>query len=182
MNDGSNGYLLTYENARNAQQYGLQLTGSIKPFGNNVLVGKIVIAPASETLKTSEGKIIRNDYFGNYFNISSAFGNFNLQYQFNIPYYTLNGAFLSTNENASHFFANYRKANWTFTTGIYWLGMPSEYKTKSLPESLVNYSAKTQIFNNKNMFVLGLSYDFATGKKTDIQKKLNNSTAPASTF
>ncbi|MGA9212395.1 TonB-dependent receptor plug domain-containing protein [Kaistella sp.] len=182
LNADSSGYLLTYENAKNAQQYGLQLTGSVKPFGNNLLVAKLVFAPASETLKTNDGTLIKNNYIGNYFSFSSEYKNLNIQYQFNVPYYTLNGAFLSTNENASHFFASYKKESWTFTTGIYWIGMPSEYKTKSLPESLVNYTANTQIFNNKNMFVLGLSYDFSTGKKIDIQKKLNNSTAPASTF
>ncbi len=32
------------------------------------------------------------------------------------------------------------------------------------------------------MFILGLSYDFSKGKKTEIQKKLNNDTAPAATF
>jgi hypothetical protein len=32
------------------------------------------------------------------------------------------------------------------------------------------------------MFVLGLSYDISLGKKLEIQKKLNNSTAPAMTF
>lgn len=66
--------------------------------------------------------------------------------------------------------------------GMYWVGMPSEYKTKSLQESLVNYSRVNQIMNNKSMFILGLSYDFSKGKKTELQKKLNNSTAPAATF
>jgi hypothetical protein len=60
--------------------------------------------------------------------------------------------------------------------------MPSEYKTKSLPESLVDYTAHTQIFNNKNMAVLGLSFDFSSGKKLQIQKKLDNNTTPAATF
>jgi hypothetical protein len=89
---------------------------------------------------------------------------------------------LTTNENANHIFVNYKLKEWTFTTGMYWLGMPSDYKTKSLPESLVNYSRHNQIWNNKSMFVLGLSYDFSKGKKTEIDKKLNNSTAPAATF
>lgn len=124
----------------------------------------------------------KNNYIGNYFNISTEYKSFSAQYQFNIPYYTINGAFLSTNENASHFFASYKLRDWSFTAGMYWIGMPSEYKTKSQPEGLVNYTQHTQIFNNKNMFVLGLSYDFSSGKKLQIQKKLENSTAPAATF
>jgi hypothetical protein len=84
---------------------------------------------------------------------------------FNIPTYSLSGAFLNTNENEHDIFVNYKHKNWTFYTGMYWIGMPSEYKTKSLPESLVDYRVHTQIMNNKSMFVLGLSYDFSKRKK-----------------
>ncbi len=176
------GYALTYENAKNGQQYGIQLSGSYKPFGNSLLVLKAVIAPASETIKTNVGALIKNNYIGNNFTLSSEYKSFSVQYQFNIPVYNLSGAFLSTNENQNHIFASYKLKEWTFTTGFYWLGMPSEYKTKSLPESLVNYSRHTQIWNNKSMFVLGVSYDFSKGKKTQIDKKLNNNTAPTATF
>ncbi|PXW11016.1 outer membrane receptor protein involved in Fe transport [Chryseobacterium sp. CBTAP 102] len=177
-----NGYALTYENGKNAQRYGVQLTGSYKPFGNSLLVIKAVITPTSETVKTSKGVLIKNDYLGNYFSISSEYKSFSVQYQFNIPVYSLSGAFLNTNENQNNIFVNYKHKSWTFSTGMYWIGMPSEYKTKSLSESLVDYKVHTQIMNNKSMFVLGLSYDFSKGKKTEIQRKLNNETAPAATF
>ncbi len=176
------GYALTYENAKNSQQYGIQLSGSYKPFGSNLLVIKAVISPASETVRTSSGALIKNNYIGNNFTLSSEYKSFNIQYQFNIPVYNLSGAFLNTNENANHIFVSYKLKEWTFTTGMYWMGMPSDYKTKSLSESLVNYSRHNQIWNNKSMFVIGLSYDFSKGKKTEIEKKLNNSTAPAATF
>lgn len=177
-----NGYALTYENGKNAQRYGVQLTGSYKPFGNSLLVIKAVITPTSETVRTSKGALIKNDYLGNYFSLSSEYKSLSVQYQFNIPVYSLNGAFLNTNENQNNIFVSYKHKNWTFSTGMYWIGMPSEYKTKSLPESLVDYKVHTQIINNKSMFVLGLSYDFSKGKKTEIQRKLNNETAPAATF
>ncbi|SIQ21477.1 outer membrane beta-barrel protein [Chryseobacterium sp. RU33C] len=177
-----NGYALTYENGKNAQRYGVQLTGSYKPFGNSLLVIKAVITPTSETVKTSKGVLIKNDYLGNYFSISSEYKSFSVQYQFNIPVYSLSGAFLNTNENQNNIFVSYKHKSWTFSTGMYWIGMPSEYKTKSLSESLVDYKVHTQIMNNKSMFVLGLSYDFSKGKKTEIQRKLNNETAPAATF
>ncbi|MFS4473988.1 TonB-dependent receptor domain-containing protein [Chryseobacterium sp. T20] len=177
-----NGYALTYENGKNAQRYGAQLTGSYKPFGNSLLVIKAVITPTSETVRTSKGALIKNNYLGNYFSLSSEYKSFSVQYQFNIPVYSLNGAFLNTNENQNNIFVSYKHKNWTFSTGMYWIGMPSEYKTKSLPESLVDYKIHTQIMNNKSMFVLGLSYDFSKGKKTEIQRKLNNETAPAATF
>ncbi|AZB34195.1 TonB-dependent receptor plug domain-containing protein [Chryseobacterium bernardetii] len=176
------GYALTYENGKYSQQYGVQLTGSYKPFGSNLLVIKASLTPTSEMVKTGTGTVIKNDYFGNYFVVSSEYKKFSAQYQFNIPAYSLNGAFLNTNENQNHIFVRYKHNNLTFSTGMYWIGMPSEYKTKSLSESLVDYRLHTQIMNNKSMFILGLSYDFSKGKKTEIQKKLNNDTAPAATF
>lgn len=182
LDDDTGGYALTYENAKNLQLYGVQLSGSYKPFGNRLLVLRAFIAPSSEIIKTNNGALIKNNFLNNFFVISSEYKSFSIQYQFNIPVYTLSGAFLSTNENMNHVFASYKFKEWTFTTGMYWMGMPSEYKTKSLPESLVNYSRHTQIWNNKSMFILGLSYDFSKGKKNQYQKKLNNNTAPAATF
>ena len=176
------GYALTYENGKNGQRYGVHLTGSYKPFGNSLLVVKAVITPTSETVRTSGDALIKNNFLGNYFVLSSEYKFFSLQYQFNIPVYSLSGAFLNTNENQNHIFVSYKRNNWTFSTGMYWIAMPSEYKTKSLPESLVGYNVHAQIMNNKSMFVLGLSYDFSKGKKTEIQRKLNNETAPAATF
>ncbi|WP_415328937.1 outer membrane beta-barrel protein [Chryseobacterium sp. MMS23-Vi53] len=176
------GYALTYENAKNSQQFGVQLSGFYKPFGNSLLVAKLYLTPATETIRTSSGALIKNNYLANNLVLSSEYKSFSIQYQLNIPVYTLNGAFLSTNENQNHAFASYKNKEWTFMAGMYWIGMPSEYKTKSLPESLVNYSRVNQIMNNKSMFVLGFSYDFSKGKKTELQKKLNNYTAPAATF
>ncbi|MGE8433907.1 TonB-dependent receptor domain-containing protein [Chryseobacterium joostei] len=176
------GYALTYENGKNGQRYGVQLTGSYKPFGSSLLVIKAVLVPTSETVRTSKGALIKNNYLGNYFVLSSEYKAFSLQYQFNIPTYNLSGAFLNTNENQNNIFVSYKHKNWTLSTGMYWMGIPSEYKTKSLPESLVDYKVHTQIMNNKSMFVLGISYDFSKGKKTEIQRKLNNETAPAATF
>lgn len=182
MDETFGGYALTYENGKNGQRYGLQLSGSYKPFGSSLLVVKAVLTPASETVKTSTGALIKNNYVANNFVVSSEFKSFTIQYQINIPVYTLNGAFLNTNENQNHVFVRYKLKSWSFSTGMYWMGMPSEYKTKSLPESLVNYNVHTKIMNNKSMFVLGLSYDFSKGKKTELQRKLNNDTAPAATF
>ncbi|MGV4414261.1 outer membrane beta-barrel protein [Chryseobacterium sp. T1] len=182
MDESFGGYMLTYENAQYSLQYGVQLSGSVKPFGTSILVVKAVIAPASEMLKTTSGDIIKNNYIGNNFVLSSEYKSFTLQYHFNVPVYNLRGAFLSTNENKSSLFASYKHNNWTFSSGIYWLGMPSRYKTKSLPESMVNYTAKTEIMNNKSMFLIGAAFDFAKGKKNDIDKKLNNDTAPPATF
>lgn len=180
--NNSTQYALTYENSQYASRAGLQLTGSVKPFGNRLLVIKANLYPTMQRVNTNSGALLKNNFFGNNFTISSEYKNLSLTYMFNIPVYTLSGAFLSTNENQNHIFAGYKVKDWLFQTGIYWLGMPSTYKTKTLDESLVQYTAETNIHNNKNMFIFGVSYDFAKGKKNDVNKKLNNDTAPAATF
>ncbi|KFE97996.1 hypothetical protein IX39_16450 [Chryseobacterium formosense] len=175
-------YALTYENAQFSSRAGIQLTGSVKPFGNRLLVIKANIYPTMQRVKTNAGVLLKNNYFGNNFTISSEYKNLSVTYMFNIPVYTLSGAFLNTNENQNHIFANYKLKDWTLTTGMYWLGMPSRYKTKTLDESLVNYVGTTNIYNNRNMFIIGIGYDFAKGKKNEVNRKLNNDTAPAATF
>lgn len=177
-----NGYGLTNVNTNFSRNFGVQFSGSIKPFGSNIIVVKALIIPTSQKVQLSDGRTIKADYIQNRFTVSSEYKNFTFMYQLSIPVYTLNGAFLNTTENANHFFVRYKKENWSFSTGMYWMGTPSQYKTKSLNESLVDYNATTKIYNNKNMFVIGLSYDFSTGKKLQLQKKLENSTAPATTF
>ncbi|MEF9477225.1 hypothetical protein OWR28_05345 [Chryseobacterium sp. 1B4] len=139
-----------------------------KPSGNSLLVVKTVIAPTSE----SNGALIKNDYLGNYFVVSPEYKSFSVQYQVNIPVYSLSGAFLNTNESQNHIFVSYKHKNWTFSIGMYWIGMPSGYKTKSLPESLVDYRLHTQMMNNKPMFILGLSYDFSKGKERRCRESL----------
>ncbi|TGN27065.1 outer membrane beta-barrel protein [Empedobacter tilapiae] len=182
INGNVEGYKLTYENAQNSQRYGVQITGSIKPFGTDILTVKVNVAPATERFKTKDGRILKNDYIGNYFALSSVYKNFRVDYQFNIPYYTLGGALLYTQENMNHAFASYKYNNWTFSTGMYWIGMPSTYKQKTMDKQYVDYSRVGKIWDNKSMFVVGLSFDFATGKKTNINRKLENKTAGAATF
>jgi hypothetical protein len=182
LDNALGGYALSYENAKTSQSLGIQISGSYKPFGNNLLVVQAMIKPKTQTMKTRNGSLIKNNSIGNYLALSSEYKSFSIQYQFNIPVYSLNGAFLNTNENENHIFTKYKLKEWTFMAGMYWLGMPSKYKIKSLDESLVNYTSQAQIWNNKNMFVLGLSYDFSKGKKNEINKNLNNYTAPAATF
>ncbi|NAW49921.1 outer membrane beta-barrel protein [Elizabethkingia argentiflava] len=180
--DPTGGYVLTYENARNYHQYALELAGSVKPFGNDYLTIKINIKPASESIKTGSGIVFRNKYIQNFFIISSTYKAFGIDYYLNFPAFSLTNSFLDKDENANHVVVKYRYKHWTFSGGIYYIGSPSKYATKSLAGSLLNYNAEVHIDNNKSMWVVGLSYDFAKGKKLEVKKKLDNQTAPAATF
>lgn len=177
-----NRYALTYENVQNSKSLGVQVSGSIKPFETDLLTLKIVLTPTTESLKLSNGKKIKNDYLGNNFILSSVYKNFSLMYAFNIPVYSLGGPFLDITENKSDLVLGYKWNNWSFKTGVYWLGMPSEYKSRSVSESILQTTNHTQIWNNKNMFILGFSYDFEKGKNTNIKRKLENETAESASF
>jgi len=170
----ANRYVLSYENADNYTKGGAQFVGVIKPFGNNYLRITTLLAPIWEKIKIKDIEI-KNSYLSNRLTLVSQYKNFTLQYQFNIPVFSLDGAFLYTNENQNHLFLQYRKNGWTFTSGMYWMGVPSEYKSKSYSKSLVEFTNHTKIQNNKNMLVFGVAYDFSKGKNNEIDKKLENS-------
>lgn len=176
------GYALTYQNADFYQNYRWEFSGSIRPFGSQILKIDAYLRPTSEIIKLENGTKLKNTYVRNYFNITSQYKKMFFQYQFNIPIYFINGAFLSTEENQHHLMMSYTLGNWALKGGVFWMGMPSRYKTKSQDESLVNRIVDTKIFNNKNMLLLGISYNFSRGRTTEVDKKLENETAEASTF
>lgn len=181
IND-ANAYAISYENSKYSTQLGLQISGSVKPFGNSLLALKTYLLPVSIHTKRENGTSMNSQYISNNFVLSSEYKAFSIFYQFNFPVFILTGVFENTNENQNHIFAKYKLKEWTFSAGMYWVGHPAEYKARSVQQDLVNFNRTTQIHNNKNMLVAGISYDFSTGKKAQIQRKLNNSTAPAATF
>ena len=177
----ANRYVLSYENTDHYTKGGAQFVGVIKPFGNNYLRITTLLAPIWEKIKIKDIEI-KNSYLSNRLTLVSQYKNFTLQYQFNVPVFSLDGAFLYTNENQNHLFLQYKKNGWTFTSGMYWIGVPSEYKSKSYSKSLVEFTNHTKIQNNKNMLVFGVAYDFSKGKNNEIDKKLENSGGSAVNF
>ena len=178
----SSQYILTFNNA-DFKEYGVEISGSVKPFANDLLIIKTWLSPVVMNMKLKSGENITKSFIRNYFSISSNYKSFGINYQFNFPISQLeDGDFLQRDENANHVFLTYKIKDITLSTGMYFIGTPSIYEKETLPESIVQQQRFSQILNNKNLFVFGLSYDFSSGKKIQIQKKLNNSTAPASTF
>lgn len=178
----TNGYALLYKNAKDYKEVGGQVSGSIKPFGTNVLSLGFYLQPVSARLVAFDGRIFKSQYIRNNFSLTSAFGNWHLTYQFNIPVYTFDGSFLQMYENSNHFLASYELKNWRFSFSYLFMGVPAQYKKKSLEGSIVNYNNSSQIFSNKNMMTFGISYDFSSGKKLQMQQKLQNETAGAVSF
>lgn len=163
-------------------ELGINISGTIKPFGNNLLMLQLFAEPTSTTLTASDGKVYKNQFIRNNFSLVSQYKSWTFAYQANFPMYSLEGSFLSTDENRHNLYVQHRYKSWKFTTGMTFIGMPARYKTKTLEGSPVQYNAHTRIFNNQNMFILGVGYDFSLGKKQQIQKKLQNQTQGAVSF
>lgn len=177
-----NSYALTYQNADYHQILSGEISGAIKPLGSKLLTIKTALKPTSESILLANGNKKTNEFIGNTFTLSSQYKNFFLNYEFNIPIYSIGGAFLNTNENQNHLILGYSHRNWMFKAALLFIGTPSEYKTKSQEGSLVDYMGHTRIFNNKNMLSFGISYNFSRGKKTDIDKKVENETPESANF
>ena len=177
-----NGLLSTYENSKYHEEFGFSLDGTFKPLKNDLFVFSANIAPTCETLVTDVGLRARNDYIDNNLSLTFTYKDLRIDYSFNFPIYYIDGNTMSTYENNNDIFIEYQLGSWTLKGGVFWLGMPSEYKMKSSYEGLVNQHSYTHIENNRNMLVFGVSYDFSKGKNNSIDKKLNNDTAPAAQF
>ncbi|MRN17050.1 TonB-dependent receptor [Riemerella anatipestifer] len=176
------GYVLNYQNIPFYRETGVAIIGSVKPFANDLLVLRLYLQPTSMLMETQEGNRTKVSYVRNNFTLISRYKQWSLTYQFNIPVYSVGGSFLNTEENKNDLFLAYQLGNWKLSTGMYFMGVPAQYKMKTLDFSPVQNESNTQIFDCKNMFVLGVSYDFSLGKKLQVQKKLDNQTSGAVTF
>lgn len=173
---------LTYVNDNYYQRSSFNLYGAVKPFGTQLLVLQLNVYPTFEKVRRAQGVEITNNYIGNNFTVSSSFSDFVLSYSFNSPVYSLSGEFLNTNENMSNFYARYKLNNWSFTTGVLFIGGPAEYKNKTVPSSLVYQKGVSKIYDNQNMVIFGVSYNLSKGKKTSVERSIRNYNKGAVTF
>ncbi len=108
--------------------------------------------------------------------------NISITYQANIPVYEVDGSYRSLVENQNHIAVSYKVKNWCVTASMLFIGVPSHYKSTTVPGSNIYYSRETNIYNNRNMITLGFSYHFQTGKDKTYYKTLNNADTAKPTF
>lgn len=173
---------LTYENATSSELLGGFVSGDVKPFGKDIFTIKVSAVVLQETLKSPIIGTVHNLYIPVSMVVGLNFKNLSLSYRQKIPSFSLEGAFLERDENASHFFARYKKGNFSITSGVYWLFTPSTYKSKSLSQSIVEYTSTTKIWDNRNMVVVGFGWNFSSGKTNTVKRNISNSDNDAVTF
>lgn len=164
---------LTYRNGKYAHHIGGKISLLIKPFGSDIFSINAFASPTWQILHTEDG-IQRNLSVENFITATLSYKGWSLNYQYTIPTYSLNGAFLSLSENYNNLMLNYQYKQWKMTIGALFIGKDSHYQTKSLDNSIVTYTNNRNILDNKNMIVLGFEYSFNSGKNKEIERKIKN--------
>lgn len=181
--DASSLIALTKENAIYSQQYGGYISGQIKPFGTPIFSVKGTAQFVRQELKSKLIGNISNLYTP--IDIEAIFQNdkWMLSYQYRFISKSLQGAYLVLDENQSNLTARYKlNKNISFTTRLYWMFTPSHYNSETLHNSLVYHQRDGKIWDNKSMFVIGVSWNFNKGKEYSTKRNLTNEDKDAGTF
>jgi hypothetical protein len=170
----SENYLLAQDNnARSLIQYGGLFSGGLNLFDNrfhvNVFAGVI-----EEHLNGKDGYCLKNLYVPAFAEVSFTDKLWGVNYNFNIPAKQISNTQLMTGENASTLGAYYQLRNVRFSASCLWLLTKSKYKSEIKNNPVIEYHSRSWIDDNKSMVVLGLSWNFSSGKTEESSKLLNN--------
>ncbi len=174
--------VLTKENAKNSRSYGAYISGAIKPFGTDVFTLKGNFQALKQNVNSELVGKISHWYTPLHLEGAFKLKNLTISYSHTFVSKELLGAYLKEDENNSLFMARYCYKNFSFSSGLYWLGQPSKYHSETLDKSLVNHTSNSKIWNNKTMFVFGFSWNFHKGKSYNVKRNLQNKDTDAGTF
>ena len=82
----------------------------------------------------------------------------------------------------SEVFAFYQKGAWRFSLYGMWMFAPAKYESQSFDNQIMNQTEQHIIKVNRRMLMLGVSYNFFSGKKKNIRKNINNYDSDAGAF
>ena len=77
----------------------------------------------------------------------------------------------------SEVFAFYQKGAWRFSLYGMWMFAPAKYESQSFDNQIMNQTEQHIIKDNRRMLMLGVSYNFFSGKKN-----INNYDSDAGAF
>lgn len=76
----------------------------------------------------------------------------------------------------------YQKGAWRFSLYGMWMFAPAKYESRSFDNPIMNQTEQHIIKDNRRMLMLGVSYNFFSGKKKNIRKNINNYDSDAGAF
>ena len=171
----------TYENGSFYWHYGTDYYLQFKPFKNEVLKLMVGGGFEREVISNSYG---RHCYWWCPFKYGIDFrkGNWGASYQGNIPSKMAVLDYRKADEPKSEFSAFYQKGAWRFSFYGMWMFAPAKYESQSFDNPIMNQTEQHIIKDNRRMLMLGVSYNFFSGKKKTIRKNINNYDSDAGAF
>ena len=170
------------ENANYSSDLGGTYQLSFSPFKNKVLTVTLQGNVYQQTISSPIIGRYRHVWTPLYFDVQFLKGAWGLVYQGNIVSKRLSGSTLDAGENASHLQLFWKKKYWKIYAACLWLFTTARYASSSQPTSILQRTSKRRIDDNRSMFVIGFSFDFSTGKKLNINRKLHNADTDKGTF
>ena len=162
------------ENANFSSDFAFSYSFTFKPFKSELLT---IGASGSVNHQTLDSPIVgryHKTHTPFWFSITFRYGPWGAYYRGHIISHSLSGSHLSSGENESDLFAFWQKNGWRITAGCYWIGTRAQYSSYNLPTNILHTQQKNWINDNASMVILGVSWDFTTGKKFRIQRSIQN--------
>jgi hypothetical protein len=171
------------ENGKNTLVYGVKYSFRLRSLHSDLLTIRISGEISKTEQNTSQIGYFSHVYSPFRYDVTVKYHHWVVNYVGNVVKKYLMGPYLNADENQAHFALKYVKNSWSLQAGMWWVGQPSKYSMSTIPKSIVQYADAVRIFDNKNMFTVGFSYNFSSGKKYNEKKKtLQNKDTDGGTF
>lgn len=172
----------TYENANYQWWYGMGYALNIKPFKSELL--NIGLYGSFQRYSMSSGIIGKHNQWRIplVYQISVRKGKWGASYMGNIVAKEPRGPYNYWDESASNLSVYYQLGNWRITATGYWLLNDAKYKFETIDNPILSRKEWHTIKDNNRMVSIGVSWNFFSGKKKDIQKNINNRDADSGAF
>lgn len=172
----------TYENSNYMWMYGLAYSVNIKPFKSELL--NIGLYGSFQRYSMSSGIIGKHNQWRIplVYQISVRKGKWGASYIGNIVAKEPRGPYNYWDESASNLSVYYQLGNWRITATGYWLLNDAKYKFETIDNPILSRKEWHTIKDNNRMVSIGVSWNFFSGKKKDIQKNINNRDADSGAF
>ena len=172
----------TYENSNYQWWYGMGYALNIKPFKSELL--NIGLYGSFERYFMSSGIIGKHNQWRIplTYQINVRKGKWGASYIGNIVAKEPRGPYNYWDESASNLSVYYQLGNWRITATGYWLLNDAKYKFETIDNPILSRKEWHTIKDNNRMVSIGVSWNFFSGKKKDIQKNINNRDADSGAF
>ena len=172
---GTEDYIVgSWENAKCKVEWAVGGSVFYRPFGSELLTIGLELQGGfvhiESNLMGSHTKwTVRPDYMVRFHK-----GDFGASYHGRVGGWAIDGAYMSKTENQSELQAYWQHGNVRLTASCLWLFTRSKYGNELLANPILERQEQHQINNNASMFTLGFSWNFFSGKRMNVNKKLNN--------